>query len=198
MLTLDREKPFGVVTPPENNAHFMQGPYYYDAEGKLVEGLLTHEQRAAMEEAKLEAEADAAAEAARQQKLAELRAARDGHAPVTAPPVMPPEQGATRTIGVMPQHPTVPPAGALAKLAPQAPAAPPAPPPAHEPEPELDADGNPILDLKAWLRGEAKYQFFAVRGAVAREFHFSGHTKDQIVNYLVDTAKLVPADEVRV
>lgn len=43
--TLDRSRPFGTVHPPYEGAHFEQDGYHFDVEGKLVEALLTVEQK---------------------------------------------------------------------------------------------------------------------------------------------------------
>ena len=43
--TLDRSRPFGTVHPPYEGAHFEQDGYHFDVEGKLVEALLTPEQK---------------------------------------------------------------------------------------------------------------------------------------------------------
>lgn len=49
--TLDRSRPHGTIHPPYEGAHYEQGGFHFDAQGKLVEKLLTPEQKAALAKA---------------------------------------------------------------------------------------------------------------------------------------------------
>lgn len=46
--TLDRSRPHGTIHPPHEGAHFAQDGYHFDADGKIVEKLLTPQQKAAL------------------------------------------------------------------------------------------------------------------------------------------------------
>lgn len=46
---LDRSRPFGTVHPPDQGAHYEQDGYPFDAQGKIVEALLTEDQKKALE-----------------------------------------------------------------------------------------------------------------------------------------------------
>lgn len=67
--TLDRSKPFGEHHPPWNDAHFEQGGFHFDVDGKIVEDTLTPEAVAKLRKMKAIDEADAAADRARRAAL---------------------------------------------------------------------------------------------------------------------------------
>lgn len=73
----DKTKDHGIVTPPERNAHFEQGGYYFDQNGDLVEALLTDEDKARLKKDALNREADRAASEARAKFLEENGLAAD-------------------------------------------------------------------------------------------------------------------------
>jgi hypothetical protein len=64
-IRLDRRKHFGSVHPPENNCHFHQDGFYFDAAGDLVESVLDEKGRDKLRRLTAQREADAAAEKAR-------------------------------------------------------------------------------------------------------------------------------------
>lgn len=69
--SLDRSKPFGVVTPPENGAHYAQDGLHFDAEGVLVDDMLSADDVRKIERRSIEARANAAAAEARAKFLAD-------------------------------------------------------------------------------------------------------------------------------
>lgn len=68
---LDRSKPHGIVTPPENGANFAQDGLHFDQDGNLVEDMLTEADVARLQRKSVEAEANKAAETARRAFLAD-------------------------------------------------------------------------------------------------------------------------------
>ena len=64
-ITLDKRRHFGSVHPPENDCHFHQDGFYFNAAGDLVEGVLDAPQREKLRRLTAQREADAAAEKAR-------------------------------------------------------------------------------------------------------------------------------------
>jgi len=70
--TLDRSKDFGIVTPPWEGAHFEQGGFHFDANGDVVQELVTPELTKRLENAAARATADKAADAARKAALKKL------------------------------------------------------------------------------------------------------------------------------
>lgn len=69
--TLDTSKPYGIVTPPENGAHFAQNGLHFDQDGELVEDMLTDADVKMLQRKSVEAEANRAAETARRAYLAD-------------------------------------------------------------------------------------------------------------------------------
>lgn len=48
------------------------------------------------------------------------------------------------------------------------------------------------INLEAWLRGEAQYQFFVVKAAVRKRFHQNLSDQRSIVQHLVEEEKVIP------
>ena len=69
---LDRSRPFGIVTPPWENAHFEQGGFHFDVNGDVVKELITDELEARLQKDAARAKADQAAEKARKEALKKL------------------------------------------------------------------------------------------------------------------------------
>jgi hypothetical protein len=44
-VTLDKSRDYGTIHPPHEGAYYHQGGFYFDHDGKLVENLMTDEQR---------------------------------------------------------------------------------------------------------------------------------------------------------
>jgi hypothetical protein len=65
-----------------------------------------------------------------------------------------------------------------------------APPPAADP-------GDAKVDLLAWMKGEQKYQFFAVTKAMREQYGFAASDKSSVVKFLQDTLNL-PDSAIRV
>lgn len=65
-----------------------------------------------------------------------------------------------------------------------------APPPAPEP-------GDAKVDLLAWMKGEQKYQFFAVTKAVREQHGFAASDKSSVVKFLQEILNL-PDSAIRV
>lgn len=68
-IMLDRSRPFGVVFPPENNAHYAQDGLHFTAEGELAEEWLSPDDRARLDKMIARKAADAAGEKARREAL---------------------------------------------------------------------------------------------------------------------------------
>jgi hypothetical protein len=153
-IKLDKSRPFGVVFPEYEGAHFAQDGYHFDVEGRVVEALLTPELRKKMEAA---------------QRVAEARAKAD--AAFTA---------ALEEAGVDP-----------AEVAPAK--------PARQPARDGNADGvTETVDLGKWLRGESKFQWFAVAGAIKQEYGRTVTNKADAVDFLVDEIGLVASGSVKI
>jgi hypothetical protein len=58
--------------------------------------------------------------------------------------------------------------------------------------------GDPKVALKLWLEGKADVKFQTVRSLVKKGFGVALATKSEIIDYLVNTANLVPAELVKV
>ena len=65
VVTLDKRRHFGSVHPPENDCHFHQDGFYFNAAGELVEAVLDAAQREKLRRLTAQREADVAAEKAR-------------------------------------------------------------------------------------------------------------------------------------
>jgi hypothetical protein len=65
LVRLDKGKPFGVVCPPENGAHFHQDGFYFNHHGVLAEDMLDDDARERLRKLENRKNADAAANAAR-------------------------------------------------------------------------------------------------------------------------------------
>jgi hypothetical protein len=59
-------------------------------------------------------------------------------------------------------------------------------------------EGDPKLILASWLKGEVELKHLAVVNYVKKGFGKVLRTKDEIVDYLVNEASLVPAELVRI
>jgi hypothetical protein len=57
--------------------------------------------------------------------------------------------------------------------------------------------GDPKEALKLWLEGKAEIKFQTVRSLVKKGFGVALGTKSEIIDYLVNTANLVPAELVK-
>lgn len=57
---------------------------------------------------------------------------------------------------------------------------------------------DPRLALTAWLKGEVKLNHFAAVGYAKDAFGVVLRKKDELIDYLVNTANLVPAEQVKV
>ena len=68
-IRLDKSRAFGVVFPPENNAHYAQDGFHFDANGNLAEEWLKPADRAKLDSLIARRAADAAAEKARIESL---------------------------------------------------------------------------------------------------------------------------------
>ena len=79
-ITLDKRKHFGVVTPPEHDAHFCQDGFYFNQHGKLVTHplLLDDAGRKRAEKLLVKRTADAAAAKARAEAYAKAGVDDDG------------------------------------------------------------------------------------------------------------------------
>ena len=73
----DRSKAHGIVTPPEQGAHFEQDGFYFTQEGELVEALMSPADKARVKNVALQREAARRAEDARLAFLAENGIAAD-------------------------------------------------------------------------------------------------------------------------
>jgi len=62
-----------------------------------------------------------------------------------------------------------------------------APPPA----PGLD---GPTVDLRGWMTGTARYQWFEISSALLKQHGFKAQNKEQAVNFLIEELKLQPED----
>lgn len=67
-----------------------------------------------------------------------------------------------------------------------------------EDEVEVVEEGDPKVILAAWLKGEIKVPFMKVRSLVKSGYGVVVTHKDEIIDYLVNTANLVPAELVKV
>jgi hypothetical protein len=65
LIRLDKKRHFGTCHPPENNCHFHQDGFYFDAHGNLVEEVLDAAGREKLRKLTAQREADVAAEKAR-------------------------------------------------------------------------------------------------------------------------------------
>lgn len=63
---------------------------------------------------------------------------------------------------------------------------------------EQTEEGDPKEILTGWLKGAVVLNHGAVRGLVKKAFGQVIATKDEIVDYLVNTANLVPAEQVNI
>jgi len=70
--SLDKTKPFGVVTPPWEGAHYEQNGFHFDASGEIVKELVTPELTKRLENAAARATAEKAADAARKAAFKKL------------------------------------------------------------------------------------------------------------------------------
>jgi len=62
-----------------------------------------------------------------------------------------------------------------------------APPPAPVPD-------GPTVDLRAWMTGAARYQWFEISSALLKQHAFKAQNKDQAVNFLIEQLRLQPED----
>lgn len=67
--TLDRSKPFGIHTPPWDNAHFEQGGFHFDVAGNICKEKLDDAAIARLKRTTALAEAESAADKARRAAL---------------------------------------------------------------------------------------------------------------------------------
>ncbi len=84
LVSLDRGKPFGIVTPPHEGAHYDQDGFLFDQNGALVEALLTHEGRSKLQRLSFKKQADAAAAAAKREAYAKMGVSDAGQADIEA------------------------------------------------------------------------------------------------------------------
>jgi len=69
LVKLDKSKPFAVVVPPENGAHFHQDGFYFDHHGVLAQLMLDDEAKERLRKLENRKKADAAAAEARKKFL---------------------------------------------------------------------------------------------------------------------------------
>lgn len=74
LIKLNKSRDFGVCFPPENNVHFHQDGFYFDAKGNLCLHMLDEEATKRLRRLAVIRAADVAAEEAREKRLQELGA----------------------------------------------------------------------------------------------------------------------------
>ena len=65
-------------------------------------------------------------------------------------------------------------------------------------DPEDDASGSPggdDVNIDAWLRGEAKYPWFAITKTVRERYKSNKTTQVDVVDFLVNEQKIVPISD---